>query len=267
VTTHVEINGVPATAAQLALAASAYGHFSTMQVRDGAVRGLSLHVQRLQEATERLFGGVLDGEALRAWLRAALERAGRWESASVRFVIASSAFDRERPEVACAADVLIFVSPPIERQPRPLRVQLCRYARELPEIKHLATFGQLWQRRQARLAGYDDALFEDAQGRISEGSVWNIGFWDGSAVTWPEAAMLDGISQRVLDDGFARCGVARRSAAIRAVDLARYTAAFTCNANGVGAPIASIDGHAFAPQPGITELLLRCYASVPAEPI
>ena len=41
------------------------GHLTSAQVRDGAVRGLDLHLTRLAEAHEQLFGSVLDTAAVR----------------------------------------------------------------------------------------------------------------------------------------------------------------------------------------------------------
>ena len=34
-----------------------------------------------------------------------------------------------------------------------------------------------------------------------EGTVWNIGFWDGRAVTWPQAPALRGTAERLLQAG------------------------------------------------------------------
>src|SRR3546814_3650403 len=61
---HVNVilcNGRRAEAADLvALAMRNHGHFTTMQVRDGAVRGLDLHLARLREATAELFDVAFD---------------------------------------------------------------------------------------------------------------------------------------------------------------------------------------------------------------
>ena len=77
----VEINGVAASAAQLLAAGAGYGHFTSLQVRDGAVAGLSLHFQRLADATQRLFGSALDLAQLRIWLQQALRNANVLDAA------------------------------------------------------------------------------------------------------------------------------------------------------------------------------------------
>lgn len=263
----IEINGVPASTQAVLAVTSGYGHFTSLQVRDGAVAGLSLHFQRLADATQRLFGSTLDLAQLRVWLQQAVQNANALSAASVRIVVHSAHFNRERPEASAAVDVMIAVSAAIERKQVPLRVQLRSYERELPQVKHLATFGLLWQRREARLAAYDDALFATHAGLVSEGSVWNIGFWDGSRVIWPQAPMLDGISQQVLKLGLARNGVTSEVRELRADKLRELRSAFACNANGVAVPIASIDDIGFDPAPEFIAELLRCYRSVEPEPI
>ena len=58
----IEINGHGATADQLGFPALVnYGHFTAMQVRNRRVRGLDLHLARLDSATRELFGASLDG--------------------------------------------------------------------------------------------------------------------------------------------------------------------------------------------------------------
>jgi hypothetical protein len=68
----LEINGTPARADTLSAALQNYGHFTSMQIRDGGVRGLALHLQRLQQSTRLLFGHELD----------TAQSASRWRSAS-----------------------------------------------------------------------------------------------------------------------------------------------------------------------------------------
>jgi hypothetical protein len=61
-TPRIEINGRAATAEQLHFRALAdYGHFTGMEVRKGRVRGLDLHLARLDAGTRELFdnGGRL----------------------------------------------------------------------------------------------------------------------------------------------------------------------------------------------------------------
>jgi len=57
----IEIDGAPATVERLSAAApDGYGHFTAMQVRERRVRGLGLHLARLDAANLELFGIGLD---------------------------------------------------------------------------------------------------------------------------------------------------------------------------------------------------------------
>ena len=54
---NLELNGRTPDLAEIhRLAAVNYGHFTSMQVRDQAVRGLGLHFARLADGNEEFFG-------------------------------------------------------------------------------------------------------------------------------------------------------------------------------------------------------------------
>jgi branched-subunit amino acid aminotransferase/4-amino-4-deoxychorismate lyase len=71
----------------------------------------------------------------------------------------------------------------------------------MAEHKHVATMGLIHQRRLARAEGYDDVLFVDRQGRVSEGWIWNIALWDGQTVILPAANVLPGITMSLSGKG------------------------------------------------------------------
>ena len=76
-----------------------------------------------------------------------------------------------------------------------------RYQRPDAHIKHLAT-GQAFYSRLARRNGFDDALLTAADGIVSESSIANIGFFDGSGVVWPDAPILHGITMQLLESSY-----------------------------------------------------------------
>src|SRR5690606_3905411 len=119
--------------------------------------------------------------------------------------------------------------------------QVQTYGREAAHLKHTANFGLIRARRLARSAGFDDALFADGDGRISEGSLWNIGFIGGDEVIWPEAPMLTGVTLTLLQRGLEARGLNSRTEAVRREDLSRFDAAFICNSATPACPVASID--------------------------
>ncbi|EME51635.1 aminotransferase class IV family protein [Amycolatopsis decaplanina] len=259
----LEVNGAPARSEDLA-GAFGYGHFTAMQVRDGKVRGLDVHLRRLATSTRRMFGSELDTEAVRGYVRQAV----RGEAAlSVRVLIFSRAMDWSDPGAPAAPDVLVRVGPPQEHEMTPLRLRSVRYERVLPEVKHVGTFGLLHHTREAKMAGYDDALFVDYQGRVSEASIWNVGFLDGGTVVWPQAPVLDGITQQLVRRGLERTGVPQGTREVRPGDLPGFDATFLTNSESVGRPVASVDDVVlpFAPETG--RILTEAYESNPWDEI
>src|SRR4051812_16101898 len=152
---NLELNGhVPDLAETHRLATWNYGHFTSMQVRDGAVRGLALHFARLSDGNQDFFSYEMDFPAehrLRELIRHALAGAAD-ASVQVRFV--------PGPDPAGPPDVLVSVTDPASDEPRPpLRVRTDGYRRDWPAHKHAATMGLSYAVRRARRAGYDDAIF------------------------------------------------------------------------------------------------------------
>jgi branched-subunit amino acid aminotransferase/4-amino-4-deoxychorismate lyase len=262
----IELNGAPAQVEDLrALVQTNYGHFTSMQVRNGRVRGLSLHLDRLVSATRELFGCELDRENVRACLRHAIGTDPG--PLSLRVNVFSRALDRARMSAPAKADVLVSASAAASASAPPLRLKSFRYQRELPAIKHVGTFPLFHYRRLAQQAGFDDALFVGDDGCISEGSVWNIVFFDGNGAIWPEAPQLRGISLQLLQAGLARRGIPDRVQSIRIQDLASFRGAFFTNSSVPVQPIARIDDIEFALDDVLMGKLVEAYESNPLEPV
>lgn len=265
-TAQVFHDGRPATAEVLAAAALVnYGHFSTLQVRDGAVRGLDLHLQRLQQANAALFGSALPGERVRDALRAALAAFGSGD-ASLRVTVFSPAFSLRRAGADCAVELLVSLAQPAQAEAAPLRLRSSVFAREAPHIKHVGTFAAFHQRRLAQQAGSDDALFVDAQGQVTEGPTWNLGLWDGSCLHWPQAPALRGTQERLLQAGLAGLGVAQQVRPLPVEELGAGVAAFVCNARGQQA-VAAVDGRALRPAQELLALLEAALRTQPWQAI
>lgn len=225
----IEIDGRPATMEQLSAAALAsYGHFTAMQVRDRRVRGLELHLARLDAANREMFGAALDPAQVRAHVRHALGEGTR--DASVRIHLY---------ETPGGTPVMVTVRPPGGMQARPWRLQPVPYQRSLAHLKHLGDFGQSYFRRLALRNGFDEALLTGTGGVICEGSITNIGFLDGEGVLWPDAPALAGITMQILQRTLPSHGVPTRRIPVHTADLGSFTAAFVTNSHGI-APIGQI---------------------------
>ena len=265
-TAEMQIDGRPAGAADLGgFVLSNYGAFTSMQVEDGGVRGLDLHLARLHAEATELFGLAVPEALLRERMRQALDgRSGRF---SLRINLFSDAISLRAPDAVVEPRVLTTLTRPAAALTTPLRLQTQVYAREVPHLKHAATFGLTRARRQAVLAGFDDALFVDGEGRISEGSIWNIGFMQGETVVWPEASMLAGIGQALLERGLTGGGLSCERRVVKRSDLARFDGAFICNSATPACAVASIDDHDFADDPSLIQRLATTVISQPLQPL
>ena len=265
--TVLTLNGAPAAADDLRLAlTNNYGHFTAMRVTNGAVRGLDLHLQRLALGTRELFASDLDTARVRAWLRQAV--AGLDGLLSARVNVFSRAFDRGHPGAAAVPDVLISVGPaPLPSGAIPLRLKSFRYGRELPHVKHVGTFPLFHFRALAQRAGFDDALFAGDDGLIAEASIWNIGFFDGTRIVWPQAPQLAGISMRLLRAGCVRLGVPCAEMPVPLADVASFRAAFLTNASVTVQAVCRIDAQELPRDEVVEDLLRQAFASNPLQAI
>jgi branched-subunit amino acid aminotransferase/4-amino-4-deoxychorismate lyase len=218
-----------------------------MQVRARRTRGLALHLARLEAANRELFEAELDDKRVRELIRHALRDVG---DASVRVY----AFESDDEPT-----IMVTVKQP-GGVSTPQRLQSVRYQRPDAHLKHLAT-GQGFYSRLARRNGFDDALLTTSDGVISESSVANIGFFDGSGVVWPAAPFLHGITMQLLERKLVELGVPSRRAPVRLHDIASFEGAFLSNARGVAA-VSQVDGMSLPMQARRMETIADAYASV-----
>ena len=264
VTENLELNGVPLESVPPAvLRASSYGHFTSMQVRDRQVRGLARHLERLDRSSHELFGRGLSADRVLSVLRTALDRASS-PDVSVRI----NAFTLGRD---LDVDLLVTVSDPIEPTPIAPRLLAFDHERPVPHLKHSGTFSLTYYGRQARLAGYDDALFFDRSGNISEAAIWNICFATGDRILWPAAAVLPGITMLTLQAGLDTLAVARETVAIPLAALAEYDAAYLTNSIDPALPVASITTPigttTYSAHTPSADLIAKAYAAIPLDTI
>ncbi|MFF2525439.1 aminotransferase class IV [Streptomyces liangshanensis] len=249
----IEIDGRPATEEGLRLRAlDHYGHFTAMQVRDGRVRGLALHLARLDSATREMFGAGLDGERVQALLRHAL---GGVRDASARVHV-------QWPEAAADATIMVTVRPPADPvEARPVALMSVPYQRTAPHLKRIGDFGQVHHGRLAVRAGYDSALLTGDGGVVAEGAVANICFWDGTSLVWPDAPVLVGITMAVLESRLPAAGLPSVRREVTLAHLPGFRAAFVTNSRGI-APVSRIDATEFPGEPGLLKTVTEVYEAV-----
>jgi branched-chain amino acid aminotransferase len=259
VTESLLLNGTPLRSVDPGLLrATSYGHFTSMQVRDGRVDGLDLHFERLDRSSREVFGQPVSADRVRSYLRIALDQAG---SGDLSIRVNAFASDDAEP------NLLIRVGPPVEPAVQPVRLLAFQNERAVPHLKHTGTFDLVYYGRQARLAGYDDAVFHTAGGEISEASVWNICFAYGPEIVFPLAPVLDGIRQQILQRGLETFV----EASIPLIDLPTYDAAYLTNSIDPALPVTSITvgGRtiSYEEHPASAEVIAASYATLPPQAI
>ena len=121
----------------------------------------------------------------------------------------------------------------------------------------------MWHRRSAQLNGFDDALFVDDGSFVSEGATWNIGFFDGTQIIWPDAEVLPGVTMRLLQQVHDQTVTAPVSLA----EIPDMQTAFATNTTVGVRPISSIDDLSLPEDHPIFETLRNEYLEIPAEPL
>ena len=258
-----ELNGLPASLDEVrALALANYGHFTSMRVEDNRVRGLSLHLDRLVRDCRIVFDARLDPDRVRQLVRQATgDQRG---AVVVRVTVFDPALEFGHPGVTAEPQVLVTTRPAAAQPFPPLRVKAVEYSRDLPAVKHTGLFGQVRQRRLAQLDGYDDAVFTDEKSRLSEGTTWNIGFFDGESIVWPEADTLPGVTKALIDQVH---GVPVTTTPVTLARLPDMKAAFATNAAIGVRTISAVDCIEWDDQHPIIDVLRKEYTDIPAEPL
>jgi 4-amino-4-deoxychorismate lyase len=127
----------------------------------------------------------------------------------------------------------------------------------------VGTFEIFHHRRGAQQNGFDDALFVDSAGYIAEGASWNIGFFDGQRVIWPDAPMLIGITMQLLQSGLETRGIAAEVRKVHLDDVGKFRSVFMTNSTTPYHPISRVNG-TDAPADAEFEILAHaCYGAIP----
>ncbi len=255
-----ELDGVPVPAEALrSLALVNYGHFTSMRVVDRRVRGLTQHLDRLVGDCREVFDTELDRDRVRDYVRQAV--GGRAGAFVVRVTVFDPALEVGHPGIAAHPRILVTTRAAAAWPPSPMRVRSVWYTRDMPRIKHVALFGSVLCRRGAQRDGFDDALFTDQSSFVSEGPTFNVAFFDGERVVWPDAEVLPGVTMRLLREVHDECVTAPVSLG----DLAGMRAGFATSTSVGVRPIVAVDDHEFPADHPVLETLRMRYEEIPPE--
>lgn len=231
-----------------------------MQVRDGGVRGLDLHLKRLDANARELFGCAAGAGRLLEALRHVVPTSG---ACSVRVTLFSRELRRVVAGDPVEPDIMVSVTAAAASEATTMRVLPVRYEREMPQVKHLATYGLFRQMRVARAVGYDDALFVNASGHVPEGCTWNICFTDGCHWRWPEAPALEGVTMQLLRTAISGAGWPVSTSPITASELRQFNGAFATNSVSAARPISAVGDHSLPGSVADRSILSDLFDAVP----
>jgi branched-subunit amino acid aminotransferase/4-amino-4-deoxychorismate lyase len=257
----MQLNGVlPAMDQIKALALTNYGHFTSMLAEDGRVRGLSLHMQRLARDCRLLFDVDLDTDRVRYYIRHVLR------DAAPRTVARVTVYDPTLDLGIIGSDAvprfLVTTRPAPVGAPAPLRLQAASYRREMPAVKHIGLFGALRCRRSAQREGFDDALFLNPDGTISEIATSNIGFVREGQTIWPRSEWLTGITMTLLHQALDE-PIHTEPGTLS--DLPAMEFVFATNAVTGIRPVAAVDDLSWPTDHPVLKQLRDLFADIPAE--
>jgi branched-subunit amino acid aminotransferase/4-amino-4-deoxychorismate lyase len=256
------LDGARPTVADLTpLAFAGYAHFTAMQVREGGIRGLDLHLARLRLASEVLFGRARPDDEVRGGLRTAVQASEPDRS------LTATMFESVG-EFTSASDgdglrLLVRTAPPASGPEGPLALSVVEHERPVPTVKHVGEVAKTYYLREAVTEGYDDAAFADRRGRLSEGTIWNLAFWDGSAVVWPDAEMLTGVTMAIVRRQLERLDVPQLVREVTVDDLPGLAGAVVMNSWTPGIAVRRIGPVDVPDAPDFVELLHRAYRNEP----
>jgi len=217
---------------------------------------LQLHLDRLARDSKALFDADLDLIAVRSLVGQAAS--DRDLPVVVRVTVFDPEMDLGHPGSDANPKLLVTTRSASRTALRPLRLTTTPYTREFPAVKHVGLFGALKHRRAAQRSGFDDVLFTDTAGLISEGVTWNIGFISGDQVIWPDSEQLAGVTMELLKGAYANSVIAP----VALSDLPSMDGAFATNAAIGIRPICAVGETDWDPQHPVVDALLKEYAAI-----
>ncbi|MFL1405092.1 aminotransferase class IV family protein [Marinobacter sp. M1N3S26] len=243
------------------LAFSGFAHFTAMQVRNGAVRGLDLHLQRLSSASVEMFGQAHSDDDIRAFLRSAVE------GGPTDLSLTATVFSRrgEFTPVGASNDpaILVRTAPAANGPVGPLWLDAVTHERPLPTIKHVGEATKTYYLRKAVEKGFDDAAYLDRHGHVSEATIWNLAFWDGQTVIWPQAELLDGITMQIVKRQLEALNIPQRGEPLTLETVQGLSGGVVMNSWTPGVPVSGIGKVTLPISARFNDLLHQAYQMEP----
>lgn len=239
------------------------GLFETMAARDGRIRWLGLHLDRLEEGCRRLEIPAPPRALLTEEIEAHCPREGR---AVVKLIVTrgSGARGYPPPEVASPTRVLAIL--PWPEYPdshyrdgirmRTCRLRLCENP-ALAGIKHLCRLEQVLLALELRGDAVQQGLVLDAAGHVVGGTAGNVFVVAHGELGTPSLARcgIKGVMRRAVLEASRTLGIRAEERDVTVDELQNADEVFVTNSLFGIWPVTSLDGRTYSVGP-ITELLM-----------
>ncbi|TMO88449.1 aminotransferase class IV family protein [Pseudoalteromonas spongiae] len=243
------------------LAFTGFAHFTAMQVRNKAVKGLDLHLARLRDASKLLFNNHLADEDIINGLTSVLAHSDSDLSLTITMYSPKGEFNTASMNVT--PNMLIRTNAPSNGPIEPLTLAAIEHQRTLANIKHVGEIAKTHCLHLAKKQGFDDAVFINQSGVLSEATIWNLAFWDGESVIWPKADMLKGTMMGIIQRQLTALNIPQKTMAISLHTLRNFTGAVVMNSWTPAVSVNKIANMQFSQSQAFQKLLHNAYENEP----
>lgn len=235
------LDGVATASVPPSFALYPYGAFTSLVVVDGTALGWRRHEDRLAAATAEMWGHRLDRDRLRDLVRTHVGMQGT-PAMSMRITVYPDELSLAAPEAARGCRTLVASTPCSADLPvsETFRVRSVQHRRALPHLKTTDLLAQIAVRRQARLAGFEDALLV-AGDEVLEGTTWSVVLWDDQGTVTPADGVLGSVTVAQLEVVAQRLGFSSSARTVHLGDLARSRLVLAVNVHHPARALSQVD--------------------------
>ena len=222
-----------------------FGLFETMPAYTGRIYRLDKHLERLVNSAATLGIERVNGGLLEKTCSGAAVAAGE-DIARIRLTVARRESGDEEPDIVVIARRYDPPAPSVYRQGCRAIISPFRRSSFSPLVGHKTTSRMecVMARDKALKEGYDEALFINEKGNLTEGSISNLFMVasDGILVTPPLAeGLLPGIMRQMVIDSALELGIAVSQTCVPTDALTGFSSAFLTNSMFGILPLSGIN--------------------------